>query len=87
MSGYSGLPLSIVCTRSIAVAIRVCLMPAPSTFDDVVQLGKAWLPPKFATDLLACRDEYCRIAGAPVAKLNWDWVTCNLAGCLDDFVY
>jgi hypothetical protein len=23
----------------------VCLMPAPSTFDDVVQLGKAWFPP------------------------------------------
>ena len=23
----------------------VCLMPAPSTFDDVVQLGKAWVPP------------------------------------------
>ena len=77
----------IVCTRSIAIAMGVCLMPAPSTIDDVVKLRKAWLPPKFATDLVACRDKYCRIAGAPGAKLHRDWVTCDLAGCLDHFVY
>ena len=62
-------------------------MPAPSTIDYVVELWEARLPPKFVTDLVACRDEYCRIAGAPLAKFNWDWVTCDLAGCLNDFVY
>jgi hypothetical protein len=62
-------------------------MPVPSTIDYIVELWEAWLPPKFATDLLARRDEYCRIAGAPGAKLYRDWVTCDLAGCLDHFVY
>src|SRR5215216_6345566 len=60
-------------------------MPAPCAGDDLAQVIVFRLPAKFAFYFFGGCNETCRIAGTPRQFVDWDGMSCDLAGSLDHF--